>query len=123
VTRIKLAKLSVEQLVQQYVELAVEQDMYLLAGPQKMINKLFWKLCAIEDELKSRAGDQRSALLPLYGHKNRQVQVKAAKATLAIAPAAARALLQAIRDSGWQPQALEAGMSLWNLDRGVYKPT
>lgn len=122
-TRVKLAKLSVEQLVQQYAELAVEQDMYLLAGPQKMINRIFWKLCAIEDELKLRPGDQRRALLPLYSHKNKQVQVKAAKATLAIAPEAARAKLEAVKASGWRPQCLEAGMSLWNLERGVYKPT
>jgi hypothetical protein len=51
-----------------------------------------------------------------------QVRVKAAKATLAIAPEAARAQLEAIRASGWQPQALEAGMSLGFLDEGIYKP-
>ena len=52
-----------------------------------------------------------------------QVRVKAAKATLAIAPQAARLQLEAIRDSKWQPAALEAGMSIINLDRGIYKPT
>jgi hypothetical protein len=30
--------------------------------------------------------------------------------------------LEAIAASGWQPQALDAGMSLINLDRGIYKP-
>jgi cytochrome c oxidase assembly protein Cox11 len=122
-SRAKLNNLSIEQLVQQFTDLAVQQDMALLGGPQKEVNRIFWKLEAIESELKGRPGDQRAALLPLYNHKNKQVQVKAAKATLAIAPEAARSQLEAIRVSGWQPQALEAGMCLWNLERGVFKPT
>ncbi len=120
--RVKLFSLSNEDLVQRFVELAIQQDMALLSGPQREINKLFWKIEAIKDELKSRPGDQRTALLPLYDHKNKQVQVKAAKATLAIAPEAARAKLQAIRDSGWQPQALDAGMCLWTIEQGIYTP-
>jgi hypothetical protein len=52
-----------------------------------------------------------------------QVRVTAAMATLAVALNAARAVLEAIKASDWQPQALEAGMALWNLDRGLFKPT
>jgi hypothetical protein len=32
-------------------------------------------------------------------------------------------LLEMIADSNWMPQAGDAGMSLSNLDRGVFKPT
>jgi len=60
--------------------------------------------------------------MALYTYPNMQVRVKAAKATLAVAPAAAREQLEKIAASDWQPQAGEAGMSLWNLDRGVFKP-
>lgn len=119
--RIKLSGLSIEELVQRFSDLAIEQDMYLLSGPQREVNRIFLKLSAIGDDLKSRPGDQRSALISLYNHKNKKVQVKAAKATLALEPVAARAILQSVKESGWQPQALKAGMSLWNLDRGVYK--
>jgi cytochrome c oxidase assembly protein Cox11 len=114
--------MTVEQLVQLFAEFAVQQDAALLYRAQGEVNKLYFKLDAIKKELKSRPGDQRVALLPLYDHKNMQVRVKAAKATLAIAPEAARAQLEAIRASGWQPQALEAGMSLGELDRGGFKP-
>lgn len=117
-----LSKMTTEKLVQLFAELAVEQDRALLLRAISTVNKLYDRLEAIKSELKSRPGDQRSALLPLYNHKNMQVRVKAAKATLAIAPQAARAQLEAIRASGWQPQALEAGMSLGFLDDGVYKP-
>jgi hypothetical protein len=51
-----------------------------------------------------------------------QVRLKAAYATLAVSPVAARAQLEAIAASGWQPQAGDAGMSILNLDRGIYKP-
>lgn len=120
--RSSLSKMATEQLVQMFADMAVQQDFALLSRMQRKVNRIFWKLESIEDELKSRRGDQRSALLSLYGHKNMQVRVKAAKATLAIAPDAARAQLEAIRSSGWQPQALEAGMSLGFLEDGVYKP-
>jgi hypothetical protein len=117
-----LSKNTTETLVHLFAELAVEQDRALLLRTISTVNKIYDKLEAIESELKSRPGDQRSALLPLFNHKNMQVRVKAAMATLAVAPAAARAQLEAIRASGWQPQALEAGMSLGFLDDGVYKP-
>jgi cytochrome c oxidase assembly protein Cox11 len=119
---VNLANMTTDQLVQTFAELAVQQDIALLSRMQREVNKIYWKLESIEGELKSRPGDQRFALLPLFNHKNMQVRVKAAKATLAIAPEAARAQLEAIRASGWQPQALEAGMSLGFLDDGVYQP-
>lgn len=121
--RQNLSDMSVKQLVQLFVDLSVQQDMALLSLAQDEVNKLYWKIEAIEEELKSRPDDQRSALLPLFEHKNKQVRLKAAHATLAIAPKEARAQLEAIHESGWQPQALDAGMSLRNLDRGIYKPT
>lgn len=120
--RVKLQKLSVEQLVQVFADLSVQQDMAMMAMLQGDINKLYWKIEAVQDELKSRPGDQRSALLPLYTHKSMHVRLKAAHATLALAPQAARGQLEAIATSGWQPQAGHAGMSLLSLDRGIYKP-
>jgi enoyl reductase-like protein len=121
--RINLHEMTSDQLVQRFTELAIEQDHATLGFDTSELNRLFRLLMSVSDELKSRDGDQRRALLPLYNHPNPQVRVKAAKATLAIAPQAARDVLQAIVDTKLQPQALEAGMSLWNLERGVYKPT
>jgi uncharacterized protein DUF2019 len=51
------------------------------------------------------------------------VRLTAAKATLAVSPDAARRLLRSIADSKEYPQAGDAGMSLVNLDRGIFKPT
>jgi hypothetical protein len=121
--RVNLSAMTSEQLVQLFADLAIQQDAALLYRAQREVNRLYDKIERIKTELKSRPGDQRSALLALYNHKNMQVRVKAAKATLAIAPDAARALLEAIKASGWQPQALDAGMCLWNLETGVFKPS
>lgn len=119
----KLEMVSVEELVQLFVDLCAAQDRERLRGDVPAINRLFDRIEVVEGELKSRAGDQRSALIPLYDHENMQVRLIAAKATLAIAPEAARKALEEIQASRWQPQAADAGMSLWNLDRGVFKPT
>jgi hypothetical protein len=52
-----------------------------------------------------------------------QDQAKAVKATLAVAPERARRMLEIIAESREYPQAGEAGMSIDNLERGIFKPT
>lgn len=112
-----------EQLVERFVAIALDQDQALLMDQIAKFNQLFDEMIAVEDELKAREGDQRQALLQLYEHPNAQVRLNAVKATLAVAPQAAREMLQIIADSKEYPQAGDAGMSVWNLERGVYKPT
>jgi Domain of unknown function (DUF2019) len=51
-----------------------------------------------------------------------QVRVQAAIDSLGIVPESARNVLEAIRASKWQPQAMAAGMILRGLDSGQYKP-
>ena len=121
--RLILSKLSGDELVDRFAQLAVEQDLAQEMGEQSKVNRLYWKLDAIDVELKSRPGDERSRLLTLYRHPNMHVQLKAAKATLAVAPVEARRLIEVIAVSHHYPQAGEAGMTLFNLDRGVFKPT
>src|SRR3990167_2875044 len=121
--RSNLQTMSVDQLVQRFMNIGIAQDDALLRDDTKTFNHLFDRMQDAVDELRRRNGDERRALLLLLDHPNMQVRLKAAKATLAIAPQAARQALEAIKAANWQPQSLDAGMSLWNLDRGVYKPT
>ena len=121
--RIVLQKLTVDQLVRQFSDFALQQDEALLMNDLKKVNRLFWQLESIEVELKSRDGDQRTALLQLYTHSDAQVRVKAVKATLAVAPATARQMLETIAASREYPQAGEAGMSIRALDQGIFKPS
>jgi hypothetical protein len=114
---------SIDQLVSYFAELSIEQDTALLRNDIKKVNRLFDQLEEAEHVLKTRDGDQRRALLGLYDHPNMNARVNAAKATLAVAPKAARTLLEDISKSKWQPQAGDAGMCLTALDRGIFKPT
>lgn len=120
---VNLAGMTVAELVEHFTAIVLEQDSALRVDDDAKFTGLFWQMEAVKGELKDREGDQTRALLPLYDHPNMQVRLKAAKATLAVAPDAARRMLEGIANSGWFPQAGEAGMSLVNLDRGILKPT
>jgi hypothetical protein len=115
--------MSADELVNLFCDYGLQQDDAMLGGEQAKVNRLVWKLKDIADELKSREGDQRSALLSLYGHPNAQVRVNAIKATLAVAPEQARQALEVLANSKEFPAAGEAGMSIVALDRGIFKPT
>ena len=93
-TRVKLQRMTVDELVQHFASLALEQDDALLDSNISKVNRLFRKLQDVSAELKARDGDQRHALLRLYDHPNAQVRLKATKATLAVAPEVARRMLE-----------------------------
>jgi hypothetical protein len=122
-SQVKLQDMTLEQLVERFTSTALAQDRALLMGDIAKVNQLYLQLKEIEGALKVRQGDQRRALLSLYDHPNAQVRLKAVKATLSVAPLEARQQLQAIADSREYPQAGEAGMSIRNLDQGIFKPT
>ena len=119
----KLTGMSVAELVGRFTALGVGQSQAEIHGGTAGENRLLRQMWKVTDELQRRTGDQRSVLLGLYAHPNAQVRLMAAKLTLAIAPVAAREILQSIKDSKEQPQAMDAGMCLWTLDQGIFKPT
>lgn len=119
----RLNNLTDDQLVRRFVEISLAQDEALLLDEISKYNRLLDQKTAVLDALKSRPGDRRRTSLALFAHPNVQVRLNAAKATLVVEPVAARQLLQSIADSPEFPQAGHAGMSLLNLDRGIYKPT
>lgn len=116
----KLDTLTPDQLVALFAEIGIAQDK--AEDDNAKYNRLFRQMKAVEDELKSRPGDQRRALLSLYDYPNMQVRLMAAKATLKVAPKEARRMVEAIADSNWFPQAGDAGMCLSMLDQGKFEP-
>ncbi len=119
----ELADMSNEALVQRFAEICVQQDIALLADEISKFNKLYKQKSAVNAELITRGAEARLALLKLYEHPNMQVKLEAAKATLAVAPKEARSMIESIAASSWMPQAGDAGMCLWTLDEGIFKPT
>ena len=118
-----LQEMRTADLVELFAHIGVAQDEAALGGEIAKYNRLFERMTEVANEMKSRDGDQRLALVQLFVHPNMHVRLQAAKKTLAVAPLEARQQLEAIASSKWFPQAGDAGMSLWNLDRGVFKPT
>ncbi len=118
-----LQYMSTPELVRLFAQIVAAQDEADLGRELARFERLFAQMMDVSNELKSRDGDHRIHLVQLFDYPNMQVRLQAAKLTLAVTPVEARAQLQAIADSKWFPQAGDAGMSLWNLDRGVFKPT
>lgn len=118
-----LSSLSSDELVERFVALSVAQGHALSGDDVPTANRLYGQIEAVKQELQRRDGDQRRKLVALYQHQDMHVRLNAARSTLALAPQGARLALETIAASGWQPQALHAGMSLWALDKGIFKPT
>lgn len=121
--RNRFAEMSNGELVERFTTMALEQDEALLMDEIGKYNKIYDQMEAVKQELKVREGDKRRVLLPLLDHRNAQVRLKAAIATLAIEPEAARQALQKIVDQKEFPQAGSAGSMLDALDEGRYVPS
>ncbi len=119
----KLSYMTAEQLVAKCIEIGSAQYDALMMDEIAKFNRLFDKIVAVEDELQRREGDQRRLLLALYDHENPQVRLNAIKATLAIAPDLGRKALEALAEAGEGIQSMDAGMCIFGLDDGTYKPT
>ncbi|QBR70671.1 hypothetical protein CU048_04575 [Beijerinckiaceae bacterium] len=120
--RAKLENITVDQLVDHFAEIGIAQYDAIMGGTTREFKRLYSQMDAIDKELRARGQDARLSLLRLYDHPNIQVRLKAATRTLGVAPEAARKVVQAIYDSKWYPQAGDAGMTLWSLDEGIFKP-
>lgn len=118
-----LKDMPVVELVDQFTEITLRQYDAALFGNITKYNSLVDQMLAVADELKSRPGDQRSALVPLLVHPNRQVRLMAAEFTLALAPVASRQTLQELSDAKVYPQSAYAMGTLRALQRGDRKPT
>lgn len=112
-----------EQLVERFLAIALEQDyVERMDEPVAEYNRLFGLMDEVKRELKSRPGDGRHALVPLLDHANAHVRLKAAIATLALAPEAARSTLQELSDRNRPPEASSAREMMEALDDGTYTP-
>lgn len=121
--RIELKNASIEDLIERYVEIGIQQDVALTDRETRRFNRLFDHMIEVEQELSVRGTQARLRLLTLYDHPNAQVRLNAIKETLAVAPKRAREALKELADSSDHPQAGDAGMTLDDLDSGEWKPT
>ena len=119
---LNLKSCTIDELIAQFVEHAVEQNAtvdYLDHDRYEALDKL---IAAISQELSRRGLKARQQLLPLYQHREAQVRLQAARFTYGVTPEAARKCIQAIADSHIRPQNFEARMLLTSIDTGIEKP-
>jgi hypothetical protein len=134
VTLDNLKVMTVDQLVDRFAEIGIAQEkaiddltvqLWESQGKNEdtsKVDRLFGDMKAIDDELRKRGRDARLALTRLFNNRNIQVRLSAAKLTLGVAPVEARRVIEQIGASKIYPQAGDAGMTLVNLDEGVFKP-
>lgn len=119
---IKLADLTIEQLLGLYTELGLAQYAAERRGRQSQSNRLSRKGFEVAKELERRPGDQRRVLLQLYDYPNMRVKYSAARDTWFAANIEARRKLEELRDSNWLPYSAEAAMQIRILDGTACKP-
>jgi hypothetical protein len=119
---VQLQDMPTATLVERFVAVALAQDHALLEGSTDRFNSLYDEMNAINAELKSRAGDQRSALRPLCKHPNAHVRLKAAISILAVAFDLARETLELIVAQREYPQSADARGMLRALEEGTFIP-
>ncbi|HEY0235252.1 MAG TPA: DUF2019 domain-containing protein [Afipia sp.] len=115
--------MTVTDLVHCFAEITDRQGQALKTYQIKQYKKLYGEMMDVANELKSRNGDQRRALMILYQHPAPKVRLMAAHMTLALAYPEARTVMQNIVDRQERPFAGDAAGTLRNLDSGFYKPT
>ena len=118
-----LQDMTTGELVSHFVNLALGQDEALLDDQIAVYNRLYKKIEEVCVELRARPGDQRRALMPLFEHANAQVRLKAAIAVFALAPEAARRVLQNLIDRQEYPQRAYAWDILEGIECGRFVPT
>ena len=101
---IKLADMTVDQLLEQFLAIALAQDLAERKSKYAQYNRLYSRMDEVRAELKRRPGDARRDLARFFDHPNAQVRLKAAISCLAIFPDRARRVLQDLFDGGWFPQ-------------------
>jgi Domain of unknown function (DUF2019) len=114
--RPNVVAMTLEDLVDRFAAIGLDQDKAIFDEDNAKYNKLYDQIQAIVKELKCSPGDQRRALLPLFAHRNVQVRLMAALETLDIATPAAREVLQGIVNCRRYPQAADALAAIWRLD-------
>ncbi len=119
----KVEGMTVTQLVEYFMAIALAQDEAMRIDDSATYNRLFRQMEVVEKELEAHTGDQRQALLPLLDHPNAQVRLTSAIATLALAPEAARRALQIISDREEYPQAADARGMMRAVDEGSFVPS
>ena len=120
--KLPYSSMTLSELVSAFRQIALDQSAAVDVNDTRRYNLLYDDYIAIEQELKSREGDQRRALAGLFDDRNAQVRMNAAFSALVVLPDEAKRTLRIIKDRSEYPQAADAWGMLDDLERGVFVP-
>lgn len=119
--KIDLSKILVEELLDFYIRLSIEQGKAAYVAKTSLVNRLGDELHDISNEIKRRPDDHGRSLLKLFEHSNTQVRFNAAASVSGVFPNEARRVMQTIADSKSDMLAFNAKMYLRSLDEWIQK--
>lgn len=119
--KIDLSKILVEELLDFYIRLSIEQGKAAYVAKTSLVNRLGDELHDISNEIKRRPEDHGRSLLELFEHSNTQVRFNAAASVSGVFPNEARQVMQAIADSKSDMLAFNAKMYPHSLDEWIQK--
>jgi hypothetical protein len=117
-----LQQLATDQLVQEFAELAQSMGAAVLDSETHRFNRMFPRMQGVDDELRSRGREARIALSPLLDDISRFVRYYAAKYLLGLLPVEARRVIEEIAAPKFDALCGDAGMCLYAVDKGIFKP-
>ena len=117
-----LETLSNNELVTRFAAAAKERGAAVLNSETRRANRMFDQMRAIDSVLRTRGRDARLQLLRLMDDKDRFVRYYSALYLLGMVPERARAIIEWNHKYWFDALAGDAGMTLHNLDTGVFKP-
>ena len=118
----KLVDLDNDALVAQFVAAAKQRGLAVLNHEIRKANRIFQIMWDIDLVLRSRGKEARLRLVPLLDDKDRFVRYFAAKKLLGLVPDRARVGIEGIADPKFDALSGDAGMCLYALDEGIFKP-
>lgn len=120
--RLNLNHLPTDELVRRFADAAIKRGEAVLDSEARDANRMFHYMRAVDSTLRGRGRHAREALLPLLNNKNRFVRYYTAVHAFALAPERARAIIEWNHKFWFDAIAGDAGMTLYFLDNGEYKP-
>lgn len=115
-------ELTTEQLIAEFKRLARRMGSAVLDSETQLFNRLFPRMQAIDRELRSRGHVARITLDSLLDDEDRFVRYCAAKYLLGLVPDRARRVIEEIAKYKYDALCFDAGMCLYALDAGIFKP-
>jgi Domain of unknown function (DUF2019) len=118
----KMHQVSDDELIACFISESKQMGTAVLSHETRKANRIFQHMWDIDLELRARGGEARLKLAPLLDNNDRFVLYYAAKKLLSLVPDRARAVIEDVANPIYDALSFDAGMCLYALDEGIFRP-